>query len=70
MANKEGLVVGDIEAFTEAGRQLRQRDPSVFRRLLALTCAFASLHEVDLESSEMFAARLELIAPRNAKPLD
>ena len=69
MEHPKGLVVEDLEAFTEAGRRLRELDPEKFRRLLALARAFVALHDRELESNEAFVSRCAEIAPRSTKAL-
>jgi hypothetical protein len=69
MSHREPLLVDGLDAFTEAGRRLRDVDPDKFRRVLALALAFVALHEPQLESEEMFLARCADIEGRNSKPV-
>jgi hypothetical protein len=69
MRHREPLVLEGLDAFTEAGRRLRDVDPEKFRRVLALAMAFVSLHEPQLESEESFLARCAEIEGRNSKPI-
>lgn len=55
------------EEWRRAGDLLAERDPRCFRRLLAIACAFASLHEEQLESSALFEVRMREICVARTK---
>lgn len=58
MKRQEELVVEDLEAFANAGRLLREVDPVMFRRLLAIARGIVANHRDELESDAVFASRM------------
>jgi hypothetical protein len=58
-----------MDAFSEAGRRLREVEPQRFQRILALCRAYVAVYEREHESVEVFASRCMQIAPGTVKPL-
>lgn len=54
----EGLQVEALEALVEAGRRLRDLDPGLFNRILAVARAAVAAYERPDESGEVWAARI------------
>lgn len=54
----ESVEVDGLDALTEAGRRLRDRDPARFNRVLALCRAYVAIYERPDESEEVFISRM------------
>lgn len=48
----------DLQAFTDAGRRLREVDPDAFRRMLAACRALVALHDRELEDDALWSSRM------------
>lgn len=51
-----------LDALTEAGRRLRELDPSRFERILSLCRAYVAVYERPEESEEVFRSRMAQIS--------
>jgi len=64
---KETLEVDGLDALLAAGRRLLEIKPEAFAKVLAAARAFVAIYDRPEEPDEVFASRLQQIAPRGTR---
>lgn len=59
----EALEVDGLDAWSTAGRKLRELDPERFQKVLSLARTYVAIYERPDESGEVFSSRLQQIRP-------